>query len=127
MVRTLSLVSAAGRIAIGAGLLAAPRLSLRTLGFGDESRSTVAVAQLAGIRDLVLGLQIVAAAGDGQRLRTAQLAAAAADAGDTAVFAVLLAGDDPPPAAVRGLAAALPAALGGFWVASRLDSGSAQI
>ena len=117
---------ALGRVGLGLTLLVAPRLALERLGFRGVSPSTEAVARLAGARDLIIGAQGCAAllARDPSRLRRASLAAAAADAGDAAVFASSLAAGDETAAAGRiGAAAALPAALAGLWVALRARPG----
>ena len=119
-IRALSLISAAGRMAIGIGLLALPEPSLRALGFSDVSPSTIAVARVAGIRDLVLGGVTLAALEDRERLRGATVANATADAGDTMAFA-LAARAGERAAGLRGVAAALPATLAGIWVARRLS------
>ena len=119
-VRALSLISAAGRMAIGIGLLAAPELSLRALGFNDVSPATVAVARVAGIRDLVLGGVTLGALDDPERLLGATIANATADAGDVAAFA-FAARSGERAAGLRGVAAALPATLAGIWVARRLS------
>ena len=118
-VRALSLISAAGRMAIGIGLFAAPELSLRALGFSDVSPSTVAIARVAGIRDFVLGGATLGALDDRERLLGATVANATADAGDAAAFA-LAARSGETAAGLRGMAAAIPAALAGIWVARRL-------
>jgi hypothetical protein len=107
-------------MAIGAGLLVAPELSLRALGFSDVSPSTIAIARVAGIRDLVLGGVTLGALDDRERLLGATIANATADAGDAAAFA--LAGrSGEAVAGLRGMAAAIPAALAGIWVARRLS------
>ena len=117
--RGWSLASAAGRIVIGIGLLAAPEPALRALGFNDVDPSTVAVGRIAGVRDLVLGLVTLVSLEDRDRLRAATLANTLADAGDTLAFGVAL-GTSERTAGARGIAAALPATLVGAWVASRL-------
>ncbi len=119
-VRAFTLISSAGRAAIGLGLLAAPEAALRALGFSETSTATVAVGRIAGIRDLVLGLVTLAAFDDPARLRIATLANAGADAGDTAAFAMALRSNE-RSAGIRGIAAALPAAAAGAWVAWRLS------
>jgi len=107
-------------MAIGVGMLAVPELSLRALGFSEVSPATVALARVAGIRDLVLGGLTLGALEDRERLLTATIANATADAGDTAAFALAL-GAGERAAGLRGLAAALPATLAGVWVARRLS------
>lgn len=107
-------------MAIGIGLLAAPELSLRVLGFSDVSPATVAVARVAGIRDLVLGGAMLGALEDADRLRAATVANATADAGDVAAFA-FAARSGETAAGMRGMVAAIPAVLAGLWVARRLS------
>jgi hypothetical protein len=119
-VRGWSLASGLGRVAIGASLLVAPEISLRLLGFNEVSPATAAVSRVAGIRDLVLGVLTLAAIEDPGRLRTATLANAAADAGDTMAFAAAR-GNGERTAGSRGLALAAPAAAAGLWSAWRLS------
>jgi hypothetical protein len=107
-------------MAIGLGLLFAPEPSLRALGFSDPSPATRTVARIAGVRDFVLGGVTLSALDDGERLLRATAANAVADAGDAAAFALAL-GEGERDAGLRGLAAALPAALAGIWVARRLS------
>jgi Domain of unknown function (DUF4267) len=119
-VRAWSLASGLGRVAIGLGLLAAPEQAMRALGFTDVSSATVAVARVAGVRDLVLGIATFAALGDRDRLRASTVANAVADAGDTFAFGAAL-GTSERTAGLRGVAAALPSALAGAWTAWRLS------
>jgi hypothetical protein len=119
-VRAWSLASGVGRIVIGVGMLVAPEPAMRALGFTGVTPATVAISRIAGIRDLVLGLATLTVLGDRDRLRAATLANAAADAGDTAAFGAAI-GSPERTAAVRGIAAALPAAVAGLWVARRLS------
>jgi len=118
-VRGWTLASAAGRLMIGIGMLAAPEPALRALGFSEVGPATVAVGRIAGIRDLVLGVATLAARDDPDRLRTATLANAVADAGDTLAFGAAL-GTSERTAGARGIAAALPAAVAGAFIAWRL-------
>jgi hypothetical protein len=119
-VRAFTLISAAGRIAIGLGMLAAPEQAMRALGFSQVSPATVAIARIAGIRDLVLGGVTLAALDDRDRLRTATIGNATADAGDSLAFAMAI-GADERTAGIRGVATAVPATLAGLWVAWRLS------
>lgn len=119
-VRAWSLASGLGRVVIGLGLLAAPEMSARMLGFEEVNPATVAVSRVAGVRDFVLGIATLAALDDRDRLRAATLANAAADAGDTLAFGVAL-GTSERRAAVLGLTAALPAAFAGIWTSWRLS------
>lgn len=118
--RAATLVSALGRIAIGTGLMVAPELSLRALGFSEVSPALKAVARVAGIRDLVLGGVTLSAMDDPERLLGATVANATADAGDTAAFALALR-DGERDAGLRGLVPAALATAGGIWAAWRLS------
>jgi hypothetical protein len=118
-VRGWSLASGIGRVAIGVGMLSAPEPALRALGFAEVSPATAAVSRVAGIRDLVLGLVTLTGLREHDRLRTATLANAAADAGDTLAFALAF-GAGERSAGARGIAAALPATAAGLWTAWRL-------
>jgi hypothetical protein len=118
-VHAWSLISGVGRIAFGVAMLVAPDRALRALGFSEVTPTTTAVTRLAGIRDFVLGAVTLGAIGDRERLLSATVANATADAGDSAAFALALRAGQ-REAAVRGLAAALPATLAGIWVARRL-------
>ncbi len=118
--RAFSLLSAAGRMAIGTAMLVAPELSLRVLGFSEVSPATTTVARIAGVRDFVLGGVTLGAIGDRERLSGATVANATADAGDAAAFALALRSGE-RDAGWRGLAAALPATAVGIWVAWRLS------
>ena len=120
LIRVVAAASGLGRIAIGVGLAAAPRFALRTLGFADPSATTIAVSRLAGGRDIVIGALTIAALDDPPRLRSANLASAAVDAGDTLTFAASLSEPETRKAALRGLGAAVPATLAGLWLARRL-------
>lgn len=120
IIRAVSAASGLGRIAIGIGLALAPRLALRTLGFGEPSGETIVVSRLAGGRDIVVGALTIAALDDPRRLQRASLASAAVDAGDALTFVAALGEDGTRQAALRGLGAAVPATVAGLWVAWRL-------
>jgi hypothetical protein len=107
-------------MAIGLGLLVSPEPSLRALGFSKVDATTVAVARIAGIRDLVLGVITLAALDDPDRLRTATIGNATVDAGDSLAFAMAIRAEE-RTAGIRGVASALPATLAGLWVAWRLS------
>jgi hypothetical protein len=113
---TLAAALAGGRVAIGAGLWLAPQLASRALGFGRLDARSLALARIAASRDLVLGVWGVSALGDPAALRRAATAAAVADAGDAVAFALLLGSGEHRRAAIRGVLAATPAALAGFWL-----------
>jgi hypothetical protein len=116
---------AGGRLAIGAGLWVGPRFTLRALGFSEPDTQGVAVARIAGTRDLVLGAWQLSTLGDRDRLARATVAVAACDAGDVVTFGLLL-GTDERRAALRGLAGALPATLLGVGLARALRRSGAR-
>lgn len=115
-----SVASGLGRVAFGVAMLAVPERALRAVGFSDVTPTTVAVTRLAGVRDLVLGGVTLGALRDRERLLSATVANATADAGDTLAFAIALR-TGLRAAGLRGLAAALPATIAGIWVARRLS------
>ena len=120
-VRAFSLISSAGRIAIGVGMLAAPEPALRALGFSDVGPATAALGRIAGIRDLVLGAATLAAFDDPARLRAATLANAVADAGDAAGLRDRACGPtSEPPGSGESRPRSRPR-LAGIWVAWRLS------
>jgi hypothetical protein len=119
-VRAWSLISGFVRLGFGVAMVAAPEPALRALGFTEITPATKAVARIAGVRDFVLGGVTVAALDDRDRLLSATVANATADAGDTTAFLLAL-GAGERDAGIRGLAAALPATLVGIWVARRLS------
>ena len=122
-VRAIAFASGAGRIVIGLGLAASPRIAMRMLGFPRYTDETLVVSRIAGARDVVMGIATLLALGDRRRLAAASLANAGADGADAATFAATLAkGDELRPAALRGLAAAVPATAAGLWAAARLRS-----
>jgi hypothetical protein len=86
--RRAILAIAGCRIAIGVGVLAAPRPALKALGFSEPGPQALALARVAGSRDLALGALTVAARDDLHRLRGAGLAAIAVDSADAVTFAL---------------------------------------
>jgi hypothetical protein len=117
--RAAALGLAAGRLAIGIGIWAAPRLAARALGFGLADGEARALARLAGTRDIALGALALEAAADPARRRRTALLNALVDAGDALTFAAaLIARDGIDRAALVGVAAAGTATAAGVWVAS---------
>jgi len=117
--RAVALALAGGRMVIGAAFWLAPELIRRSLGFAELDDEGLAIARIAGTRDLILGAWQASAAGDREKLRAASIAVAACDAGDTLAFALLAKSGRTGPG-VRGLGAALPATVAGAWLARRL-------
>jgi hypothetical protein len=116
----ISAGSAAGRLAIGLGLMVAPRRALAALGFGDAEEAAIVIAQVAGVRDIVLAATTLISLDDEDRLRAASLANAVADAGDALSFLLSLRRGGPRSASIRGMSAAVPASISSLWVAWRL-------
>lgn len=114
--RTFAFALGAGRIAIGVGLWAAPGFAMRVLGFGRPKPETLAIARVAGTRDVILGAWQLRSVGDPAELARASTAAAACDAGDTLAFGLLLAAGN-RRAGLRGVAAAAPATVAGVLLA----------
>ncbi len=121
--RDVARVMAAGRVAIGAALLVAPRLTLGMwIGRDAAAGSVSAPARALGIREVMLGtmaLHVVDEPGVGAGLlRTL----AACDAVD--LFATLAPRGALPPAG-RALIVALAGAgaAGQLWAAAQLDAG----
>jgi hypothetical protein len=120
--RDVARALAAGRVAIGAGLLVAPRLSLGVwIGREAAAGAVAAPARALGIREVVLGgltLHVV----DRPRVAARMLRAlAVCDAVD--LLATLAARRSLSPVAVAAISAmALPAAAGQLWAAAQLDA-----
>jgi hypothetical protein len=119
--RVTAIALAAGRAAIGTAFWLTPDLAAKTLGFKQIDDGSKAVARIAGTRDLVLAAWAFGTLDDRERLRRASIAVAAADAADAVAFALLLrSGEANRMAAVRGLAAAVPATALGLWLIDAL-------
>ncbi len=120
LARQVVLAVAAGRLTIGAAALLATRPALRGLGFAETDASGLALAKLAGGRDLALGAVTLSVRDDPASLRTAALAAAVLDAADAVTFALAGAGPETRDAGVRGLLSGGAAAAVGLWAWRRL-------
>ena len=121
--RQAVLAIASGRIAIGAGALIGTRPALKLLGFPEPDAAGLALARMAGGRDLAIGLLALAAREDRKALRIAALAGAAVDASDAIAFG--LAARDPIArrAGLGGIVLGSAAAIGGAWAWRRLGGG----
>jgi hypothetical protein len=121
LARALVLAVAAGRIAIGAGAFFATRKALNVLGFEQPSGAAVALARLAGGRDIALGLQALRAGSDRERMREAATIGAFVDAGDAIAFAAaLLSRDEIDRTAALNVPLAASAVVAGIWALRRL-------
>ncbi len=111
---------AGGRIAIGAGIWIAPETTLGALGFGGKPDArALALARLAGTRDLLLGAWMASSMGSRERLQPAAAAVTACDAGDALTFALL--GSSDRRASILGALGAGSATLAGAWLTRRLS------
>lgn len=124
--RDLARVLAAGRVAIGAGLLVAPRLSLAVwIGRDAAAGAVSAPGRALGIREVVLGglaLHVADRPRVGARMLRALALCDAVDALATLAVRRSLA-----PASVAAISAiALPAAAAQLWVAAQLDAAAAD-
>jgi hypothetical protein len=123
--RELARVMAAGRLAIGAALLAAPRLSLGMwLGRDAATPSLAPVGRALGAREVLLGalaLHVLDRPSVGPRLLRALAVCDAVD-----LLATLAAGRAlPAPGRVLIVAMAGAGAAGQTWAAGQLDAGDA--
>ena len=113
-------MQAIGRVAIGAGLIAAPGLAGGGwIGDSAGEKPTSVYSRALGIRDLAMGVGTLAALGDEGSRRSWLLAGVAADAVD--LVATLIARDELPTAG-RTLAPAVAggSALLGAWALTKL-------
>lgn len=119
--RLAVLAVAAGRLGIGLGAFLTTRRALAALGFDEPGGATVALARLAGGRDLALAAHAFAVADDPARLREAAAIGAAVDAGDAIAFGVALIARDgiDRTAAINAPLGAAAAAVG-VWALRRL-------
>lgn len=117
--RDIARLSAAARVAFGAGFIAYPPLTMRGWIGRDASRpSAVLLARALGARDLVLGAGTLASLADRSALRRWLAAGLVADGTD---FAVTLAERDALPAAGRVMVLAIAGgavALGAYTLAA---------
>ncbi len=119
--RTIGAFLAAGRIAIGAGIWAAPALAAKGLGMAKWDGEALALARLAATRDLLLGAWLAAELKDGGKPLAPAVAMTVCDAADALTFALLAGrGGDAVKPGRQGLAAAGPATVLGAWLVSRL-------
>jgi hypothetical protein len=122
--RRAVLAIAAGRAAIGAGALLATRPALRIAGFLELNAASVALARLAGGRDLALAMLTFAAGRDRSALRAVTLASLTVDATDAVSLGI--AGRKHRELRLVGIGGALSggsAALAGAWAWRRLRAG----
>lgn len=125
LARRGAIAIAATRIGIGVGAFALTRPALGLLGFKRPDGASVALARLAGARDLALGVHALWVRDDRGRLREATLLTTAVDAGDALAFGTaLLRRDGIDRIALMNLPVAGGAVVAGAWVAARLRAQS---
>ncbi len=121
LARAGAIAIAATRIGIGIGALALTRPALGLLGFENADGATVALARMAGARDIALGVQGLLTRDDAEGLRKATILARAVDAGDAFAFAAALVNRDGiDRTALKNLPIAGGAVVAGGWLAARL-------
>jgi hypothetical protein len=112
---------AAGRVALGAAVLAAPeQVGRRWLGEHAKNPIVQDLARSLGIRDMALGALTLVTLDDSEIGSRVQAACAAADSVDA--VATIIARDELPQAGVIGtVAVAGAAAVAGFYFAHKLS------
>ena len=92
LARHAAIAIAVVRVGIGIGALALTRPALRSLGFADPDGTSVALARLAGGRDIALGVHGLLVRDDPAACGSRRCSRAAVDAGDAGAFAAALVG-----------------------------------
>lgn len=118
--RRIALQIGGSRVAVGAGTLLATRPALRALGFQHPETTGVALARLAGGRDVALGALTLAAREDPRRLRTLLLASSACDVADAVGLGLSAGHPETRRAGIVGIVSGGAAAAAGFWAWRRL-------
>lgn len=118
--RQVALQIGGSRVAIGLGALLATRPALKALGFGDPEATGVALARLAGGRDVAIGALTLVARDDAQKLRTMLLVSSACDVADAVGLGVSVRHPETRRVGIGGIASGGAAAIAGFWAARRL-------
>lgn len=117
----LAVALAAGRVAIGASIWAAPGPAMRALGFDPGDDAALILGRLAGTRDVATGGLALAALGDREATRRMALVNAGIDAGDALAFGAAL-GRGRDRAALLGVAVAVSGTAAGVRLAARLGA-----
>jgi hypothetical protein len=120
LARQVGLQIGGSRIAIGTGALFATRPALKLLGFGNPEATGLALAKLAGGRDIALGALTLAARDDAQGLRTLLLVSSACDVADAVGLGLSARYPETRQAGIGGVIAGSAAALAGLWAWRRL-------
>lgn len=120
--RRAALGLGAARTGLGVGVLFLTRPTLKALLFGETDATGIALAKLAGGRDLALGALTLAAHDDATALRQLTLAAAVLDAADALTFSLAARDPDTRLAGLGGVVSGGGAALAGLWAWRRLSA-----
>jgi uncharacterized protein DUF4267 len=118
--RRVALQIGGTRVAIGVGALLATRPALRALGFGEPEATGLALAKLAGGRDIAIGALTLAARDDVEGLRTLLLVSSACDVADAVGLGLSVRHPETRRAGIGGIASGSAAALAGLWAYRRL-------
>lgn len=118
--RQVALQIGASRTLVGTGAFFATRPALRVLGFGSPEQTGMALAKLAGGRDLALGALTVAARNDRARLRTLIFISSVLDAADAVALGVAARCPETRRAGLGGVLSGGAAAIAGAWAWRRL-------
>jgi hypothetical protein len=118
--RQVALQIGVSRMMVGFGALFFTRPALRALGFGEAEQTGMALAKLAGGRDLALGTLTVAAHDDRAMLRTLVFVSSVLDAGDAVALGASARHPATRNAGLGGFLSGGAAALAGFWAWRRL-------
>lgn len=118
--RQVALRIGASRVAIGVGAVVATRPALKVLGFDQPEQTGMALAKLAGGRDIALGALTLAAHDDARKLRTLMLVSSACDVADAVGLGLSIRYPETRRAGVGGIVSGSAAALAGFWAYRRL-------
>ena len=121
LARNAAIALGAARAGLGASILAFTDRTIEGMGFEGVDDTAHALGKLLGGRDLAIGLAVIAAGGDAEKLRRLTAMATIVDAADA--IALSLAARDRRGArrgALGGAAFAGAATIAGAWVCSRL-------
>jgi len=122
LARSAAIAIAIGRLGLGVAIFAFTRPALAGLGFDRPDAATIALARLAGGRDIALGLHGLAARNDRNRLAESSAIATAVDAGDGIAFAAAIASGELDRKALINVPVIAAAVVAGTWVSARLTA-----
>lgn len=118
--RQVALQIGAGRVALGVATVFATRPALKGLGFSQPEATGIALAKLAGGRDIALGALTLAAHDDVRALRTLMLVSSACDLADAVALGLSVGDPETRKAGISGITSGSAAALAGLWAWRRL-------